>query len=314
MVQEEAQTKGSEDTTNDSSISIYSGISNAVLSRIKNVEVEGSFGTKIDTLARHILFLRENDPGAKSVVFSQFRDFLDVLGRAFAQFKIGFTGIDRKAGVEKFKSDPNVSEALHPSPLTSFPTTSKRRLTTTQIECFFLHAKAHSSGLNLVNATHVFLCEPLINTAIELQAIARVHRIGQHQATTVWMYLVEDTVEKSIYDISVSRRMSHMGGDPGAAAATGKSRSAELDESAIEAANSQELQQAPLAKLLTKGAGGGEMVDKDDLWNCLFQRGQVARKHRSLGADREVARHLGASAAEARREVVFTQSRGSEPL
>ena len=53
------------------------------------------------------------------------------------------------------------------------------------MECFFLHAKAQASGLNLVNATHVFLCEPLINTAIELQAIARVHRIGQHNPTTV---------------------------------------------------------------------------------------------------------------------------------
>ena len=41
-----------------------------------------------------------------------------------------------------------------------------------QKECFFLHAKAHSSGLNLVNATHVFLCEPLINTAIELQCVS----------------------------------------------------------------------------------------------------------------------------------------------
>ena len=43
-----------------------------------------------------------------------------------------------------------------------------------QKECFFLHAKAHSSGLNLVNATHVFLCEPLINTAIELQYVISV--------------------------------------------------------------------------------------------------------------------------------------------
>ncbi len=41
-----------------------------------------------------------------------------------------------------------------------------------QKECFFLHAKAHSSGLNLVNATHVVLCEPLINTAIELQYVS----------------------------------------------------------------------------------------------------------------------------------------------
>lgn len=117
MLQEEGQLKGTEVPMNTSSVSIYSGISNAVLNQIKNVKVEGSFGTKIDTLARHILFLRENDPGAKSVVFSQFRDFLDVLERAFAQFKIGFTGIDRKGGVEKFKSDPSVGEALHRYPL-----------------------------------------------------------------------------------------------------------------------------------------------------------------------------------------------------
>lgn len=307
-MQEEAQTKGSEVSMNTSPISIYSGISNAVLSQIKNVEVEGSFGTKIDTLARHILFLREHDPGAKSVVFSQFRDFLDVLGRAFAQFKIGFTGIDSKGGVEKFKSDPHVSETLHHS--SPFNTV---QLTVSQIECFFLHAKAHSSGLNLVNATHVFLCEPLINTAIELQAIARVHRIGQHQGTTVWMYLVEDTVEKCIYDISVSRRMSHMGREGRAAAASGKGKSqnAELNENAIEAANSQELEQAPLSKLLTKGRGGGEMVDKDDLWKCLFQKenGRGARKHllphaERAVAEREVVRHLGASAAEGRREVI----------
>lgn len=172
-----------------------------------------------------------------------------------------------------------------------------------QIECFFLHAKAHSSGLNLVNATHVFLCEPLINTAIELQAIARVHRIGQHQVTTVWMYLIEDTVEKSIYDISVSRRMSHIGGKDGAAAATGKNRSAELNESAIEAANSHELQQAPLSKLLSKGPGDGEMVDTDDLWSCLFQKGRKARKQVPLAAAPEVARHLGACAAEARETI-----------
>lgn len=116
-VQEEGQIKGTEVPMDNSSVSIYSGISNTVLNQIKNIEVEGSFGTKIDTLARHILFLRENDPGAKSVVFSQFRDFLEVLGRAFAQFRIGFTGIDRKGGVEKFKSDPSVGEALHLSPV-----------------------------------------------------------------------------------------------------------------------------------------------------------------------------------------------------
>ena len=258
-------TKDSEDST------IYAGIRDTILNQIKNIDLDGSFGTKIDTLARHILWIREHDPGAKAIVFSQYRDFLDVLARAFGQFKIGFTGIDRKDGIQKFKNDPSK-------------------------ECFFLHAKAHSSGLNLVNATHVFLCEPLINTAIELQAIARVHRIGQHQPTTVWMYIVEGTVEKAIYDISVTRRLAHVG-KTGAGNGAGDEMNL---ENKIEAANTLELEQAPLANLLTKGSTGGEMVPKDDLWNCLFlqKTGQPGRV--SPDAEGEVARQLGAAAAEAR--------------
>lgn len=167
------------------------------------------------------------------------------------------------------------------------------------MECFFLHAKAHSSGLNLVNATHVFLCEPLINTAIELQAIARVHRIGQHQATTVWMYLVENTVEKSIYGISVARRLAHMGQSD--SENTGSDE--KILESKIEAANTLEMEQTLFANLLTKGSSGGEMVGKGDLWNCLFRQksGQAGRAFNET--ERLVARHLGATAAENRGRV-----------
>ena len=263
---------------------IYSGISAATLAWIKNIDLNGSFGTKIDTLARHILWLREHDRGAKSIIFSQFRDFLNVLARAFSKFGIHFASIDKRGGVERFRHDPGV-------------------------ECFFLHARAHASGLNLVNATHVFLVEPLINTALELQAIARVHRIGQEAPTTVWMYLVEGTVEKAIYDISVQRRLEHIGSDV-AVKKKGKRRTrgkgAEGDdpdlEAEIEAANSLEMQDKPLARLLSGTKGGGEMVGEEDLWACLF-RERVARSgEASVEAQSAITGFLAAEAADRRME------------
>lgn len=261
-----APTESLTDDTQDTAI--FQGVRASILNQIKDIDLEGAFGTKIDFIARHIIWIRQHDPGAKSIIFSQYRDFLDVLHRAFTQFKIGCTSIDKKGGIQSFKHDPGV-------------------------ECFFLHAKAHSSGLNLVNATHVVLCEPLINTAIELQAIARVHRIGQKHETTIWQYLVENTVEKSIYDISVQRRLAHMG------QLNNESKGLALEQT-IEAANSLELEDTPLSTLLTKGSSGGEMVPKEDLWDCLFRLKPGRPGRVSNDAQREVARQLGADAAEAR--------------
>ena len=153
------------------------------------------------------------------------------------------------------------------------------------IEAFLLDAKTDSSGLNLVNATHVMLCEPLINAAIELQAIARVHRIGQRRPTSVWMYLVKDTVEESIYELSVKRRLEHVQASSSTrnknettratASRSGTPAPGLGTEAAVDAANSLELQQAPLGKLLVQGKGQGEVVSKDDLWKCLF--GQASK-------------------------------------
>jgi E3 ubiquitin-protein ligase SHPRH len=288
-VQEISQERSSPSSTSRKS-AIYSEISKSKLAEIKNIELDGpSFTTKIDTLARHLIWLRESDPGAKSIIYCQFKDFLEVLARAFDRFRIGYSSIDKSNGIEKFKQDPG-------------------------IECFLLHSRAHSSGLNLVNASHVFLCEPLLNTALELQAIARVDRIGQHQETNVWLYLVDGTVEESIYELSVKRRMEHIGQTISSKTQkNGKGKAKELTpdellDTNLEEANSMELQQASLTGLLAKGGKGGEMVEKEDLWNCLFGGVGVksAERNRAIGShqvrfDQEVRRHLGAEAAEERR-------------
>ncbi|KAH0318952.1 hypothetical protein KCU71_g4847, partial [Aureobasidium melanogenum] len=265
---------------------LYADISTDTLAQIKSIDLNGSFGTKIDTLARHILWIRKHDPGAKAIVFSQFREFLDVLGTAFKQFGVGYSHMGKPGAVDRFRNDAG-------------------------IECFLLDAKTDSSGLNLVNAQYVFLAEPLINTAIELQAIARVHRIGQQRPTTVYMYLIGDTVEEAIYEISVARRLAHM-----QKATTNikkesqqrsKSSTPTLGEAAIDAANSLELQQAPVSKLLVQGKGDGELVPNDDLWSCLFSRAAKSQRQQqqpvvvSAELEAEVGRHLRAEAAEDRR-------------
>jgi E3 ubiquitin-protein ligase SHPRH len=88
---------------------IYSDISSGHLNEIKNIDLDASYGTKIDTLARHILWLREHDPGAKSIIFSQYGSFLSVLQSAFKLLGIVTTSIDSPNGIEKFKTDPAVS-------------------------------------------------------------------------------------------------------------------------------------------------------------------------------------------------------------
>lgn len=264
---ERRHTNGSKSTT------IYSEFNQEKLEEIKNIELDGpSFTTKVDALVRHLLWLRESDPGAKAIVFSQYRDFLHILQTAFRRFRIGFASIDEPNGITKFKSDPAV-------------------------EVFLLHARAHSSGLNLVNASHVFLCEPLLNTALELQAIARVDRIGQLNETTVWLYLVSGTVEESIYNLSVQRRMEHMGRT--------SSKSKALLDASIEEANTLELEHAALSKLMSKDRSAGEMVEGGDLWECLFGGRDAANErdgNRGDGAvqERAVMSYLAAEAAEGR--------------
>lgn len=244
---------------------IYREFNSEKLAEIKNVDLDGpAFTTKVDNLMRHLLWLRENDPGAKSIIFSQYADFLSVIGLAFKRYRIGFTSFERPNGITNFKEDPSV-------------------------ECFLLHARAHASGLNLVNASHVFLMEPLVNTALELQAIARVHRIGQEHETTVWLYIVDGTVEESIYNLSVRRRMEHMhrhgtkvttargtnnrkgkNREPASSSSSDTALQADEEDEMIEAANSMELEHASLSNLMGRDKRQGEAVDKADLWECLF--------------------------------------------
>jgi hypothetical protein len=52
----------------------YNRISIASWKEIQEVEVAGSYGDKIGSLVKHLVWLQENDPGTKSIVFSAWAD------------------------------------------------------------------------------------------------------------------------------------------------------------------------------------------------------------------------------------------------
>ncbi|KAG9088075.1 Multiple RNA-binding domain-containing protein 1, partial [Ceratobasidium sp. 370] len=76
------------------------------------------------------------------------------------------------------------------------------------IQVLLLHGERENSGMNITCASNVFLVEPVVSHTFELQAIARVDRLGQTRATKVFCYYCDETIEKNILDLAVLQEKS----------------------------------------------------------------------------------------------------------
>ena len=143
-------------------------------------EVKGSLSTKIEAVVKTLIKIQTLDPNAKSLVFSTWNGVLDILGQALGENDIHYAGLHSleqgkfKRNLQKFKNRDDVKVLLIP-------------------------LKSGANGLNLIEASHVLLVEPMLNPAQELQAIGRVHRIGQKKATVVHRFIVKCSMEERIH-------------------------------------------------------------------------------------------------------------------
>lgn len=73
-------------------------------------------------------------------------------------------------------------------------------------DIFLLSLKAGGYGLTLTEADTVIHCDPWWNPAVEAQASARVHRIGQEKPVFIYKLVAEGTIESRILELQDEKR------------------------------------------------------------------------------------------------------------
>ncbi|KAG6889213.1 hypothetical protein C0995_002673 [Termitomyces sp. Mi166 len=210
-----------------------------LFSEINSMESFGDYGSKIQTLVRHLLYLKITDPDAKSIVFSAWADSLFIMERALTSNGIRCLRIDQKrkgeSAAKRFKSDPEILVLL-------------------------LHGERENAGLNITCASRVFLLESVVHHGFEVQAIARIDRMGQTRPTEVFCYYAEDTVERNILDLAARQGLSLY---------TKENSAGTLNVAALSTDADSKIADSP--KKLKKKIQKGDFISKmDDMLAILF--------------------------------------------
>ncbi|KAK9137754.1 hypothetical protein Sjap_008348 [Stephania japonica] len=166
------------------------------------VDVENNWkeSCKVSKLLQCLETLRQSHNGEKSIVFSQWTSFLDLLEIALKRKRIGYLRFDGK-----------LSQKNRELVLREFNETKEKMV-------LLISLKAGGVGLNLTAASNVFLMDPWWNPAVEEQAVMRIHRIGQKRT-------VSDTVEERMQQVQARKQRMIEG-----ALTDGEVRTARIEE------------------------------------------------------------------------------------
>ncbi|KAL1976584.1 hypothetical protein VTN31DRAFT_2866 [Thermomyces dupontii] len=158
---------------------------------------------KILALINHLTRLPR---GTKSVVFSQFTTFLDLIGPQLTRAGIKFLRLDgtmsQKARAEVIKQFTNMEMYEEDELDEDYDLEQKLAQrksaqggASSTPDVLLISLKAGGVGLNLTAANNVFMMDPWWSFAVEAQAIDRVHRMGQTKDVTVTRFVVKDSIE-----------------------------------------------------------------------------------------------------------------------
>ncbi|XP_011654243.1 DNA repair protein RAD5A isoform X1 [Cucumis sativus] len=126
--------------------------------------------------------------GSKSILFSQWTAFLDLLQVPLSRSNIPFLRLDgtlsqqqREKVIKEFSEDNGILVLL-------------------------MSLKAGGVGINLTAASNAFVLDPWWNPAVEEQAVMRIHRIGQTKSVKIKRFIVKGTVEERMEAVQARKQ------------------------------------------------------------------------------------------------------------
>jgi len=139
--------------------------------------------TKIEALVEELSKLNHSDHSIKSIVFSQFTVFLDLIERRL-----------QLAGFKLARLQGNMTPEARNRTIQYF-------MNNNDVQVFLVSLKAGGVALNLTEASRVFIMDPWWNPAVELQAMDRIHRLGQHRPVVITRLIIENSIESRIVEL-----------------------------------------------------------------------------------------------------------------
>ncbi|KAF3177760.1 hypothetical protein TWF225_008039 [Orbilia oligospora] len=143
--------------------------------------MDPEFCGKWQVLQRLLAFWKENEEGAKVLIFSESKKLLKMLYMLLNNTHYNICYLDgemsledRTAAVENFNTDPSYF-------------------------AFLISTRAGGVGLNIVSANKVVVFDPSWNPSHDLQAQDRAYRIGQRRDVEVFRLVCAGTIEEMVY-------------------------------------------------------------------------------------------------------------------
>ena len=149
--------------------------------------VEGYTGSSAKFEQLMELIEESRSAGKRILLFSQFTEMLQIIGRELGLQGIPFFYLDGQTpGQERVELCERFNEG--------------------ERELFLISLKAGGTGLNLTGADTVILYDLWWNPAVEDQASSRAHRMGQKNVVQVIRLVTQGTVEDKMYELQQRKK------------------------------------------------------------------------------------------------------------